>query len=75
MSDENWMAPSELRGIADYCEALTPLWDALTSGPKSGVSIDIETSIEIAVYDGNGDVLGHIKWAEDGAAFYAKAGE
>ena len=71
---ENWMSPDELRAIADSCESLTPLWDALTSGPKGGVTIDSE-GIELGVYDANGDRLGKITWGDGGAAFYLNGGE
>lgn len=71
--EENWMSPDELRAIADYCESLNPLWEALTSGPKGGITIDSE-GVELAVYDANGDRLGKITWGDDGAAFYLKVG-
>ena len=68
-TEQNWMAPDELRAIADYCEALNPLWDALTTGPKGGVTVDCE-SLKVAVYDSNGDALGRITWGDSGPAFY-----
>lgn len=69
---ENWMTPEELRGVADICDSFAPLWDVLTSGPKGGVTVESETSPELEVFDANGEVLGRITWAEEGAAFYPK---
>lgn len=66
---DNYMTADELRAVADYCESLQPLWDALTSGPTSGVSIDTE-HIEVNVYDANGEKLGVVMWCDSGPAFY-----
>lgn len=68
-ADQNWMSAVELRAIADFCERLDPLWDALTSGPSEVVTVDSE-GIELSVYDSNGDRLGKITWADGGPAFY-----
>lgn len=73
-TEENWVAPAELRAIADYCETLDPLWDALTSGPNGGITIDSE-GVELSVYDSNGDRLGKITWGDSGPAFYAQRGD
>jgi hypothetical protein len=69
---ENYITPKELRAIADYCETLTPLWEALTTGPKGGVSVDHEDAPFLEVHDANGEFLGTISWADSGAAFYPK---
>lgn len=66
---ESWMSPEELRAVAKYCEVLAPLWDALTGRSESSIHIETE-SVELTVYAGNGDKLGRITWAEEGAAFY-----
>lgn len=71
MTDQNWMSADELRAVADYCESLQPLWEALTSGPRGGISVDID-SVELRVYDANGDELGYISWGDNGPAFYAR---
>ena len=67
---ENWLSPNELRAIADYCETLNPLWDALTSVSRSGISIDTD-AVELNVYDANGDKVGRITWGDGGPAFFA----
>lgn len=72
--EDNYITPDELREIADYCEALRPLWDALVSRPKGGVSVEHAEAPRLTVFDSNGDTLGFISWAEDGAAFYPTAG-
>lgn len=71
--DQNYMTSEELRAVADYCEALTPLWDALTSGSRGGVSVDMEDGIDLSVYDSNGYRLGRITWADAGPVFYPSA--
>lgn len=68
--EDNWITPKELRGIADYCDSLSSLWDALTNGPKGGVSVDSETTPRLKVHDSNGEQLGIITWGDSGAAFY-----
>lgn len=70
--DENYMTPEELRAVAGFCESLNPLWDALTNGPKGGVSVDTD-SVELNVYDSDGETLGRITWADSGPAFYLSA--
>lgn len=72
-STENWMAPEELRAIADYCERLSPLWDALTSGPQGGITVDSE-GVALSVYDSNGERLGRITWGDSGPAFFPTMG-
>ncbi len=69
MTEQTYMTPQELRGIAELCDAMNPLWDALTSGPKGGVTLDAE-EIRISVYDGNGDRLGALNWGDGGPAFF-----
>lgn len=71
MSDydsENYLTPAELRRIADMCEAFTPVWEILTT--TDTVSAEMLDGVETTLYDSNGDTLGYINWADNGAAFY-----
>lgn len=70
--DQNYMTPEELRAVADYCDALQPIWDALTGPSKDGVSVDTG-AVELSVYGSNGELLGRITWADAGPAFYPSA--
>lgn len=68
---DNYLTPTELRAIADFTESLQPVWEALTNGPKNGISLDSEDLFpNILVYDSNGDNLGRIAWGESGPSFY-----
>lgn len=69
MTPDNYLTPDELRGIADYCESLRPLWDSLTSGAKEGITVEAD-EVELVVYDSNGDKVGRITWCDSGPAFY-----
>jgi hypothetical protein len=67
----NYITPTELRAIADGCEALQPLWDLLTGGPKDGVAFEDFGSPKVYCYDANGETLGYISWGDEAAVFYA----
>lgn len=67
---DNYMTPTELREVANYCEALQPLWDALTNGPMNGIRVEDLHGIRLSVYDSNGETLGRITWADGGPAFF-----
>jgi hypothetical protein len=69
MISDKYLLPSELRAIADYCDSLNPLWDALTSGQRDGVSIESD-HFELLVYDSNGEHMGYITWSDGGPAFF-----
>jgi len=66
---ENYITSEELRAIANYCETLRPLWDALVNAPREGISIECD-AVSLDVYDSNGEKLGIITWADSGPAFY-----
>lgn len=74
---EKYITPQELRAIADYCDALQPLWDALVNCPTFGVHMEPaqENTFAFEVFDGNGDLLGNITWGEDGPAFFPEASD
>lgn len=69
MGNENYMTPAVLRGLAECCEALDPLWNVLTGSPRGGVSVEA-VELNLNVFDSNGEQLGRIDWADGGAAFY-----
>lgn len=71
MTDETWMTSDELRGIAAYCDALQPIWDALMK-PIGGVSLESER-FEFTVYDADGEKFGHITWGDSGPAFFPQS--
>lgn len=67
---ENYITPTEMREIAEFCDSLQPLWESLTS-VRNGISFESPSDFDgFAVFDSNGEMLGMVTWAEDGAAFY-----
>lgn len=66
---EKYLAPLELRAVANICEALTKAYEDINA--ESDVSVSFFEDDEgcgqtVKAYDCNGEVIGHIGFGESG---------
>lgn len=75
MSDTgNYLGGDELRAIADHCDSLKPLWDAITMRHHSSISIE-DCDLDLNLHDADGELVGHIRWGDMGPAFFPARGD
>lgn len=67
---DRYLLPSELRALADLCESLSPVWDKVTVGDTAGIETEFSESFGLRVSNAEGEDIGFISWADDGAALY-----